>query len=139
MDGGVPMYGRRHGGKPTFALWTLVVLADVALVTRAAGPEAVLGVIAGFAAVAAVLTVWVRHRRAAGTTTSWTAKSNWAATTSRGWAATTSRRWAATTSRGWAATTSRGRAATTDWAGKPDWAWHQRTATAHGPHARHTR
>ena len=29
---------RRHGGKPTFALWMLVALVDVAILAAAAGP-----------------------------------------------------------------------------------------------------
>lgn len=33
---------RRHGSKPTFALWMLVAAADVALLAAAAGPLLVL-------------------------------------------------------------------------------------------------
>ncbi|GAA3350225.1 hypothetical protein GCM10020358_75310 [Amorphoplanes nipponensis] len=38
---------RRHGSRPTIALWMLVALADVALVVAAAGALAVLLVVAG--------------------------------------------------------------------------------------------
>ena len=41
------MNGRRHGSKPTLALWMLVALADVAILAAAAGPVAVLLILAG--------------------------------------------------------------------------------------------
>jgi hypothetical protein len=84
------MYGRRHGGKPTLALWTLVVLADVALMTKAAGPGAVLAVIAGFAAGGAVLAGWLRLHRTGGATTSWATRGG---ATRTGWAGNTGWAW----------------------------------------------
>ncbi|GAA2683157.1 MULTISPECIES: hypothetical protein [Actinoplanes] len=41
---------RRHGKKPTLALWMLVALADIAIIAAAAGPVMVLLVTAGLAA-----------------------------------------------------------------------------------------
>ncbi|AEV88600.1 hypothetical protein ACWT_7590 [Actinoplanes sp. SE50] len=38
---------RRHGSKPTLALWMLVACADIAIVAAAAGPITVLLVLAG--------------------------------------------------------------------------------------------
>ena len=38
---------RRHGSKPTLALWMLVAVADVFLLVAAAGPLIVLLVVAG--------------------------------------------------------------------------------------------
>jgi membrane protein implicated in regulation of membrane protease activity len=38
----VTMNCRRHGSKPTIALWMLIAAADVALLTAAAGPLVVL-------------------------------------------------------------------------------------------------
>jgi hypothetical protein len=47
---------RRHGSKPTLALWMLVATADVALLLAAAGPlAAVLLVVAGLATAATVI------------------------------------------------------------------------------------
>jgi hypothetical protein len=45
---------RRHGSKPTLALWMLVAVADVALLVAAVGLLTVLVVLVGLAAVAAV-------------------------------------------------------------------------------------
>jgi len=44
---------RRHGSKPTLALWMLVALADAAILMAAAGLLTVLLVVAGLVAVAA--------------------------------------------------------------------------------------
>jgi hypothetical protein len=65
------MYSRRHGGKPTLALWTLIVLTDLAVLTKA-GPSAVLLVVAGLvvlAAVGAAGLFWLQ--RTGGVTTGW--------------------------------------------------------------------
>lgn len=43
---------RRHGSKPTIALWMLVAVADVALIVAAAGLLTVLLVLAGVTVVA---------------------------------------------------------------------------------------
>jgi hypothetical protein len=54
---------RRHGSKPTLALWMLVAVADVALLAAAAGLVVVLLVVAALAtAVGAVLAVRLSHR-----------------------------------------------------------------------------
>ena len=56
------MYCRRHGRKPTLALWMLVAIADLAILATAAGAllmvsiVATLAVLAGGFAVARVLT-----------------------------------------------------------------------------------
>jgi hypothetical protein len=58
------MRSRRHGGKPTLALWLLIALLDVALLAAAAGP--VLFVLVTAALGGAVLggrSLWWRHRR----------------------------------------------------------------------------
>lgn len=41
------MIRRKHGSKPTIALWMLVAVADVALLAAAAGPLVTMLVIAG--------------------------------------------------------------------------------------------
>src|SRR5690348_17227964 len=54
---------RRHGSKPTLALWMLVAVVDVALFAAAAGPLIVLLVVAAVAtATGAVLAVRLSHR-----------------------------------------------------------------------------
>jgi hypothetical protein len=47
------MKSRRHGSKPTLALWMLVAVADVAVLAVAAGPVLVLVTLAGLATVVA--------------------------------------------------------------------------------------
>jgi hypothetical protein len=57
---------RRHGSKPTLALWMLVAIADVALLVATAGALVVLLVVAGAVILAAgVAGVWMLQRRAA--------------------------------------------------------------------------
>ena len=57
------MNRRRHGSKPTLALWMLVAVADVALLAAAAGPFVMLLVVAALATAAgAVLAVRLSHR-----------------------------------------------------------------------------
>jgi hypothetical protein len=57
------MYRRRHGSKPTLALWMLVAVADVALFAATAGLHTVLLVVAGLVTAAgAVLAVRLSHR-----------------------------------------------------------------------------
>jgi hypothetical protein len=46
------MNRRRHGTKPTIALWMLVAVADVALLVAAVGPLIVLLCLAGLVTVA---------------------------------------------------------------------------------------
>jgi hypothetical protein len=46
------MNRRRHGTKPTIALWMLVALADVALIAAAVGPLIMLLCLAGLVTVA---------------------------------------------------------------------------------------
>jgi hypothetical protein len=54
---------RRHGSKPTLALWMLVAVADVALLAAAAGPFIVLLLVAALTTAAgAVLAVRLSHR-----------------------------------------------------------------------------
>jgi hypothetical protein len=47
------MNRRRHGTKPTLALWMLVAMADVALLAAAAGPLIMLLCLVGLVTVAA--------------------------------------------------------------------------------------
>jgi hypothetical protein len=47
------MKSRRHGSKPTLALWMLVAVADVAVFAAAAGPVLVLVTLASLATVIA--------------------------------------------------------------------------------------
>jgi hypothetical protein len=57
---------RRHGSKPTLALWMLVAVADVAILAAAAGPLALALSVVGLMAVAAVfLAVRMQPGRAA--------------------------------------------------------------------------
>jgi small-conductance mechanosensitive channel len=54
---------RRHGSKPTFALWMLVAVADVAVLAAAAGLLTVVLVVAALlTAAGAVLAVRLSHR-----------------------------------------------------------------------------
>ncbi|GIF10869.1 hypothetical protein [Actinoplanes teichomyceticus] len=46
---------RRHGSKPTLALWMLVALADVAIVAAAAGPLTMVLIVAGLLVAAGAL------------------------------------------------------------------------------------
>ena len=46
------MNGRRHGTKPTLALWMLVAAADVALLVATVGPLVMLLCLVGLATVA---------------------------------------------------------------------------------------
>lgn len=56
---------RRHGSRPTIALWMLVAIADIALVVAAAGALVVLLVVAGAMLLAgAVAGVVLLQRRA---------------------------------------------------------------------------
>lgn len=56
---------RRHGSRPTIALWMLVAIADVALVVAAAGALAVMLAVAAAVIVAgAVAGVLMLQRRA---------------------------------------------------------------------------
>jgi hypothetical protein len=58
------MHYRRHGGKPTFALWMLVAVADVALLAASAGRLVVLLLVAALVtATGAVLAVRLSHRQ----------------------------------------------------------------------------
>jgi hypothetical protein len=58
------MNRRRHGTKPTLALWMLVAMADVALVAAAVGPLIMVLCLAGLATVAgSVLGVRMLSRR----------------------------------------------------------------------------
>jgi hypothetical protein len=55
----VLMHGRRHGRKPTLALWMLVAIADLAILATAVGAEIIvttLIVLVGVAATARILT-----------------------------------------------------------------------------------
>jgi hypothetical protein len=57
------MNARRHGSKPTLALWMLVVVADVALFAAAAGRTTVLLVVAALlTAAGALVAVRLSHR-----------------------------------------------------------------------------
>jgi hypothetical protein len=57
------MYCRRHGSKPTLALWMLVAVTDVALFAATAGLVTVLlGLAALVTAAGAVLAVRLSHR-----------------------------------------------------------------------------
>jgi hypothetical protein len=63
------MKSRRHGSKPTLALWMLVAVADVAVLAAAAGPLLTLVTLAGLAMLAGLGTVvtggrvvWPAHR-----------------------------------------------------------------------------
>ena len=57
------MNARRHGSKPTLALWMLVAVADVALLAASAGQLVVLLLVAALTtAVGAVLAVRLSHR-----------------------------------------------------------------------------
>jgi hypothetical protein len=47
------MKSRRHGSKPTLALWMLVAVADMAVLAVAAGPVVVLVTLASLATVVA--------------------------------------------------------------------------------------
>jgi hypothetical protein len=61
---------RRHGSRPTIALWMLVAIADIALVVAAAGAFVVLLVVAGAMVVAgAVAGVRMQRRAVAGVLT----------------------------------------------------------------------
>lgn len=56
---------RRHGSKPTIALWMLVAIADIALVVAAAGTLVVLLAVAGALVLAGtVASVVMMQRRA---------------------------------------------------------------------------
>ncbi|MEU7902674.1 hypothetical protein [Actinoplanes sp. NPDC049118] len=56
---------RRHGSRPTIALWMLVAIADVALLVAAAGTLAVLlAVVATVLLGSGVAGVWMLQRRA---------------------------------------------------------------------------
>ena len=56
---------RRHGSKPTLALWMLVAVADVAILAAAAGPLAlVLSAVGVLVVAAAVVAVRVLPSRA---------------------------------------------------------------------------
>jgi len=54
---------RRHGSKPTLALWMLVAAADVAIFMAAAGPLTVLLIGAGLVALIAGVMGFRLHRR----------------------------------------------------------------------------
>ncbi|GID94467.1 hypothetical protein Adi01nite_38790 [Amorphoplanes digitatis] len=57
---------RRHGSRPTIALWMLVAIADIALVVAAVGTLAVLLVVAATVLLGAgVAGVWMLQRRTA--------------------------------------------------------------------------
>ena len=57
------MNARRHGSKPTLALWMLVVVADLALLAAAAGRITVLLVVAALlTAAGALVAVRLSHR-----------------------------------------------------------------------------
>lgn len=57
---------RRHGSKPTFALWMLVAIADVVLLVATAGALVVLLAVAGVMMLAAgVAAIWLLQRRTA--------------------------------------------------------------------------
>lgn len=60
------MMSRRHGTKPTLALWMLVAVADVAIVVAAVGPLLVLSVLAGLVTLGiGGRTLWsLQHRNA---------------------------------------------------------------------------
>jgi hypothetical protein len=51
MSGYFAAMSRRHGSKPTLALWMLVAVADVAVLAAAAGPLVVLVTLAGLVTV----------------------------------------------------------------------------------------
>ena len=58
------MHCRRHGRKPTLALWMLVAIADLAILTTAAGAEIVLAtlvLLAGGVATARIVTRRATH------------------------------------------------------------------------------
>jgi hypothetical protein len=58
------MKSRRHGRKPTLALWMLVAVADVVVLIATAGLLTELAVLAGLVAVAGVAGgVWLSQRR----------------------------------------------------------------------------
>jgi len=54
---------RRHGSRPTFALWMLVAIADAALLVAAAG--ALVVVVSAVILAAGVAGVWTLQRRIA--------------------------------------------------------------------------
>lgn len=56
---------RRHGSKPTLALWMLVAIADVALLVAAAGVLAVLVAVFGAVILAAGVAALLMMRRPA--------------------------------------------------------------------------
>ena len=60
------MMSRRHGTKPTLALWMLVAVADVAIVVAAVGPLLVLSILAALATlVVGGRALWsLQHRNA---------------------------------------------------------------------------
>ena len=61
---------RRHGSRPTIALWMLVAIADIALVVAATGALVVLLVVAGaLVLVGAVAGVRMQRRAVAGVMT----------------------------------------------------------------------
>lgn len=57
---------RRHGRKPTLALWMLVAIADLAILATAAGAEIILATLAVLAA--GVATARILTRRSGGRT-----------------------------------------------------------------------
>jgi hypothetical protein len=60
------MKSRRHGRKPTLALWMLVAVADVAVLIATAGLLTVLAVLAGLVAAAGMVRgLWLLQRRTA--------------------------------------------------------------------------
>ena len=64
------MVRRRHGTKPTLALWTLIVATNLAVVVAGIGLLTVLIVIGSFAAVAALgAGLWMYERRHAAPST----------------------------------------------------------------------
>ena len=46
------MNGRRHGSKPTIALWMVIAIADLAILVAAAGAATMLLIVAGLLALA---------------------------------------------------------------------------------------
>ena len=61
------MNGRRHGSKPTIALWMLIAIADLALLVAAIGAVTVLLIVAGlFALAGGVLAARALPRRSVG-------------------------------------------------------------------------
>jgi amino acid transporter len=64
------MVHRRHGTKPTFALWTLIIATNLAVVVAGIGLLTALIIIGSFAAVAALGTgLWMYRRRQAAPST----------------------------------------------------------------------